>query len=68
MAIDRKTIKNIFKAKKEAEMTWDEIAAKAGVPVSSWMTGVPYTAPTEEEVRKIAPVLNTTYEALTGGN
>ena len=67
MAIDRKTVKNILKAKKEAELTWDEIAARANIPVSSWMTGVPYALPTEEEVRKIAPVLKTTYEALVGG-
>ena len=66
MAIDRKTVKNILKAKKEACITWDEAAARAGIPVSSWMTGVPYALPTEVEVRKLAPVLNTTYEALTG--
>lgn len=65
--MDRKTIKNIFKAKKDCGKGWDQIAAEAGVPVSSWMTGVPFAEPTEEEVRKIAPVMNTTYEALTGG-
>lgn len=67
MTINRKTVKNILAAKKASGKGWDQVAAEAGIPVASWMTGAPYTQPTEEEVRKLAPVLNTTFEALTGG-
>lgn len=66
MAINRKTVRKIAQLKKEAEMTWDELAARAGIPVSSWMAGTPAFLPSEDEVRKIAAVLGTTYEALTG--
>lgn len=59
--------KRILKLKKEIELTWDEIAYKAGIPVSSWMTGIPTSNPTDDELRKIAPVLNTTYEYLKNG-
>lgn len=67
MTIDRKTVKRIIDAKKKTGKGWDQIAEEAGIPVASWMTGAPYTQPTEEEVCKIAPVLNTTVEELTGG-
>lgn len=59
--------KRILKLKKETELTWDVIAYKAGIPVSSWMTGIPTSNPTDDELRKIAPVLNTTYEYLKNG-
>lgn len=66
MIIDRKTVKRIMAAKKACGKGWDQIASEAGIPVASWMTGAPYTQPTEEEVRKLAPVLNTTFEELIG--
>lgn len=62
-----KIYKRILNCKKEAGLTWDEIAYKAGIPVSSWMTGIPTSNPTDDELRKIAPVLNTTYEYLKNG-
>lgn len=62
-----KVYKRILKCKKEVGLTWDEIAAQAGIPVRSWMTGLPTSNPTDEELRKIAPVLNTTYEYLKYG-
>lgn len=51
----------------ESRLTWDDIAQKAGIMVSSWMTGLPISSPTDEELKKIAPVLNTTYEFLKYG-
>lgn len=62
-----KIYKRILKKKKEIGKTWDEIALEAGIPVSSWMTGIPTAQPTDEELHKLAPVLNTTYEYLKYG-
>lgn len=57
----------ILQKKKEAGLTWDQIAARAKIPLASWMTGIPTSQPTDEELRKIAPVLNTTYKWLKYG-
>jgi len=62
-----KVYKRILQCKKKTNLTWDEIAEQAGIKVSSWMTGVPTSSPTDEELQKIAPVLNTTYEWLKYG-
>lgn len=62
-----KVYKRILKMKKEVGKTWDEIAQEAGIPVSSWMTGLPTVQPSDDELRKLAPVLNTTYEYLKYG-
>lgn len=59
--------KRIVKKKKEANLTWDELAQKAGIKVASWMTGIPTSQPTDTELRKIATVLNTTFEYLKYG-
>lgn len=59
--------KRILEKKTEKKMTWDELAQKAGISVSSWMTGLPTASPSDEEIRKIAPVLDTTYEYLKYG-
>ena len=59
--------KRILEKKTEKKMTWDELAQKAGIRVSSWMTGLPTASPSDEEIRKIAPVLDTTYEYLKYG-
>lgn len=62
-----KVYKRVLKKKTEAKLTWDELAAKAGIPVATWMTGVPYAQPTDDDLRAIAPVLNTTFEYLKYG-
>lgn len=54
--------------KKEAKgMTWNELAEAAGIPVATWMTGLPSSEPTDDELRRIAPVLDTTYKYLKNG-
>lgn len=62
-----KVYKRILKLKKAKGLTWNELAAQAGIPVRSWMTGIPTSNPTDDELRKIAPVLDTTYEYLKYG-
>ena len=62
-----KVFKRILEKKKQSGLTWDEIAKLAHIGVSSWMTGIPTSNPTDDELRKIAPVLNTTYEYLKYG-
>ncbi len=62
-----KVYKRILKKKKASGLTWDQIADAARIPVASWMTGLPTSTPTDEELKKIAPVLNTTYEYLKYG-
>lgn len=59
--------KRIMKKKKELGLTWDEITYKAQIRLGSWMTGLPTSKPTDEELKKLAPVLNTTYEYLKDG-
>lgn len=59
--------KRIMQKKVESGLKWDQIAKKAGIRLGSWMTGVPTQKPTDEELRKIAPVLGTTYEWLKYG-
>lgn len=62
-----KVFKRILQKKEEVRLTWDEIAEKAGIQIASWMTGIPTSMPTDEELKKLAPVLNTTYEWLKNG-
>lgn len=62
-----KMYRRILQKKNEAGLTWDELAEKSGIKVRSWMTGLPTSKPTDEELRKMAPVLNTTYEYLKYG-
>ena len=59
--------KRILEKKKEAGLTWDQIAKEAKIRLGSWMTGLPTSKPTDEELKKLAPVLNTTYEYLKNG-
>ena len=59
--------KRINTKKKEAKLTWDEIAKSAHIRLGTWMTGLPTSKPTDEELKKLAPVLNTTYEFLKNG-
>ena len=59
--------KRILQKKKEAGLTWDEISHQAHVRLGTWMTGLPTSKPTDEEIKRMAPVLNTTYEYLKYG-
>ena len=59
--------KRILEKKVKAGLEWDEIAKLAKIRVKSWMCGVSYNSPTDEELQKLAPVLNTTYEYLKYG-
>ena len=61
--------KRINAKRKEAGLTWNELAKKAGIKMATWMTGLPISHPTDEEVRKIAavPEMNTTYAYLRYG-
>ena len=60
--------KRIMQKKVESGLTWNEIAKAAGIRLGSWMTGVPTSKPTEEELKKIAPVIGTTYKWLKNGD
>lgn len=62
-----KVYKRINRKREEAGLSWNELAERAGIPMKSWMTGLPISHPTDAEVRKIAPVLNTTYVYLRYG-
>lgn len=59
--------RRIMRKKIESRLEWNEIAAKAGIKVSSWMTGIPTSNPDDDDIRKIATVLGTTYEWLKYG-
>ena len=59
--------KRILEKKKESGLTWDEIVKAAQIPLKSWMTGLSTSKPTDEELKKLAPVLNTTYKWLKYG-
>ncbi len=59
--------KRILILKAGRGLTWNQLAEQAGIPVATWMTGLPTSAPTDDELQKIAPVLETTYEYLKYG-
>lgn len=59
--------KRILEKKIESGKSWDQIAAEAKIKVASWMTGVPTMTPSNKDLRKMAPVLNTTYQYLKYG-
>ena len=59
--------KRILEKKKESGLTWDEITRAAHIRLASWMTGLPTSKPSDEDLRKLAPVLNTTFEYLKNG-
>ena len=59
--------KRILEKKKESGKTWDQIAKEAQIRVASWMTGIPTMSPRDDELKTLAPVLNTTYEYLKNG-
>ena len=57
----------VLKQKEKQKLTWNEIAKKAGIALSSWMTGVPTSVPSDDELKKLAPVINTTFDYLKYG-
>lgn len=57
----------ILQKKTESQKTWDQIAAEAKIGLGSWMTGLPTSQPTDNDLKKLAPVLKTTYEWLKYG-
>lgn len=61
--------KRINAKRKGAGLSWNQLAEKAGIKMATWMTGLPISHPTEEEVHKIAnvPEMNTTYAYLRYG-
>lgn len=61
--------KRIDQKRIAADLSWNQLAALAGIKGKSWMTGIPTSHPTETEVHKIAgvPQMNTTYEYLRYG-
>ena len=59
--------KRINAKRKEAGLTWNQLASQAGIKMATWMTGLPISHPTDEEVHKIAPVVNSTYAYLRYG-
>ena len=62
-----KLFERILQKKKESGKTWDQIAKKAHIKLASWMTGLPSMTPSDEDLYRMAPVLNTTYEYLKHG-
>lgn len=59
--------KRIRELKMQMHISWDELAKAAGIPMSSWMTGLPTSTPSDLELKKLAPVLGTTYKWLKYG-
>lgn len=59
--------KRIDEERRNCGLTWTQLAKKAGIKMKTWMTGLPINHPTEEEIRKIAPVVNSTYVYLRYG-
>ena len=59
--------KRINAKRVEAGLTWNQLASKAGIKVATWMTGLPISHPKDDEIRKIAPVVNSTYAYLRYG-
>lgn len=62
-----KVYKRINTLRKNAGLTWSELATIAGIPLASWMTGVPTSSPTDEEIRKIAEIFGVTYDYIKYG-
>lgn len=59
--------KRINEKRKEKNLSWNELAKEAGIKVKTWMTGLVISHPTEDEVRAIAPVVDSTYTWLRYG-
>jgi transcriptional regulator with XRE-family HTH domain len=59
--------KRINALRKKAGLTWTQVARGAGIKISSWMTGVFYCNPTDEELEKLAVFFGVSYEYLKYG-
>ena len=59
--------KRIFELKNKKGFTWNELAEKAGIPVATWMTGLPTSMPSDDDLHDLAPVLDTTFAWLKYG-
>lgn len=59
--------KRVLMKKAAKGLTWTELAREAGIPTATWMTGLPTSTPSDDELYKIAPVLDTTFEYLKYG-
>lgn len=59
--------KRINEKRKEAGLTWNQLASKAGIKMATWMTGLPISHPSDSDIHKIAPVVNSTYAYLRYG-
>lgn len=59
--------KRINAKRKEAGLTWNQLAQQAGIKMATWMTGLPISHPSDEDIHKIAPVVNSTYAYLRYG-
>ncbi len=57
----------IIKHKEKSGLSWNELAEKADIAITSWMTGIPTSSPSNEELRRLAPLLGTTYDYLKYG-
>lgn len=57
----------IIKHKEKSCLSWNELAEKADIAITSWMTGIPTSSPSNEELRRLAPLLGTTYDYLKYG-
>lgn len=59
--------KRVLMKKAAKGMTWNELAEAAGIPVATWMTGLPTSYPSDDELYALAPVLDTTFAYLKYG-
>lgn len=59
--------KRIDKARKVVGLTWNQLAKAAGIKTATWMTGLMISHPSDDDIRKIAPVVNSTYTYLRYG-
>lgn len=59
--------KRINQKRKEAGLTWNQLASQAGIKMATWMTGLPISHPSDDDIHKIAPVVNSTYAYLRYG-
>lgn len=57
----------VCRAKTARGLTWDELCARARVRLADWMCGAEGSAPSEEELRRIAAALEVPVSELCDG-
>ena len=67
MTKNEKIFRRVLEKKIESGLTWDQVHTKTGIPLASWMTGTPGTKISDGDLKRLAPVFNTTYEYLKYG-